>query len=483
VARIEYIDQTCRDGQQALWGMHMRAGHILPVAREIDDAGYRVVDITGSTHMEICLRFHKDNPWTALDALRAAMPKSTFRCGKRSNGLVGMGVASDAIIELYIKTLASHGIGSMWIYDCLHDVGKMRETAQIAQRNGIAPSLQLNFSESPVHTDEYYVKVLSQIVEEPSLVSVILGDEAGVLGVERARSWIPLMKEHAGDIPLEMHFHDNTGVSALNHITGVEAGITILHTAVRHMSNGVSLPSTQVSVDNMRRLGHEVAIDGSNLDLVSEHFKAVAEMEGYTIGAPVEFNLATVQSQIPGGMMGTLRDQLAREGLLDRLPELLEEAILVRSEMGWPIMATPYSQLIGIQALMNVVTGKRYSVIPDENLMYLAGWYGEPPAPIADFVLERAWATERGRKVRDGEPPQPTIAEIRAEYGERLSDEELLLRYLLNETYVDAMYAANQPIEPIVPIRNIAWVQDLMRSASGRSISATLGGTHVALKR
>lgn len=483
MARIEYIDQTCRDGQQSLWGMQMRAGHILPVAREIDSAGYHVVDITGSTHMEICLRFHKDDPWKALDALRAAMPNSIFRCGKRSNGLLGMGVAKDAIIELYIATLAKHGIQSMWIYDCLHDVSKMRETAQIAHRHGIAPSLQLNFSESPVHTDEYYVGVMKAIVEEPTLASVILGDEAGVLGVERARSWIPLMKQHGGDVPMELHFHDNTGVSALNHITGVEAGITILHTAVRYMSNGVSLPCTQVSVDNMRRLGHDVAIDTANLDAVSEHFKAVAEMEGYTIGAPVEYNLATVQSQIPGGMMGTLRDQLAREGLLDRLPELLEEAIQVRAEMGWPIMATPYSQLIGIQALMNVVTGERYGVIPDENLMYLAGWYGQPPAPIADFVLERAWSTDRGRKIRDGEPEQPSIADIRAEYGERLSDEELLLRYLINETFVDAMYAANQPIEPIVPIKHLAWVHDLMRSASGRSISASLGGVQVSLRR
>ena len=483
MARIEYIDETCRDGAQSLWGMQLRPGHILPVAREIDDAGYRVVSLTGSSQMEVLLRFHRENPWKGLDRIREALPKSTLRCGKRSNGLLGMGVSNDAIIDLWIGTLAKHGIGSMWIYDCLHDVQKMRETAQIAHRHGIAPSVQLNFSESPVHTDEYYVTVMKELVKEPTLTSIILGDEAGVMSVERARTWIPLMKQHAGDTPLELHFHDNTGQAAINHITGVEAGVTILHTAVRHMANGVSMPCAQVSVDNMRRLGHDVAVDDSGLDRVSEHFAAVAEMERFPLGAPVEFNLATVQSQIPGGMTGTLRDQLQREGLLDRLPELLEEAIVVRREMGYPIMATPFSQLIGTQALINVVTGKRYSVVPDENIMYCAGWYGTPPAPVEDFVLERAFSTERGRQIRDGEPPQPTISEIRAEYGPRLSDEELLLRYLLNPTYVDAMYANEQPIVPIVPIKNFAWVQHLLKSEDGRAISATLGGVQVALRR
>jgi oxaloacetate decarboxylase alpha subunit len=484
MAKIEYIDQTFRDAQQSLWGMQMRAGHILPVAERMDDAGYRVIDLTGSTLFSVLLRYHREDPWRGLDAIKAAIPNTILRTGKRTNGLGGMGVQPDSIIELWIQTLGRHGIESIWIFDCLHDVEEMRKTAQISAKHGLAPTLQLNFSESPVHTDEYYVKIIEELVKEPTLASLSLGDEAGSLGVERARTWIPLMVEHAGDVPIELHFHNSTGQATLNHITGVEAGVSILHTAVRSLANGFSLPSTEMSVDNMRRLGHEVAIDTDHLDSVSDHFEAIAKMEGYPIGTPVEFSLATVQSQFPGGMMGTLREQLVREGMLDRLPELLEESIQVRADMGYPVMATPHSQLVGIQALMNVVTGERYKVIPDENLMYLAGWYGKPPAPISGELLERAWSTDRGRKIRESEPPQPTIAEIRSRYPKGISDEELLLRYMINPSYVDDMIAANLPIEPIVPNGGLGWITDLLRTGGpGRSITAALGEVQVSLSR
>jgi oxaloacetate decarboxylase alpha subunit len=169
--------------------------------------------------------------------------------------------------------------------------------------------------------------------------------------------------------------------------------------------------------------------------------------------------------------------------MLHLLPQLLEEAIQVRAEMGWPIMATPYSQLIGIQALMNVVSGERYDVIPDENLMYCAGWYGKPPAPIEGFILDRAFSSQRGRELRDSDPPQPSIEEIRAQYGTHLSDEELLLRYMINPSFVDAMYEADRPIEPIVPVKGFEWAYELMRNDRARAISASLGDVELSLRR
>jgi oxaloacetate decarboxylase alpha subunit len=185
-------------------------------------------------------------------------------------------------------------------------------------------------------------------------------------------------------------------------------------------------------------------------------------------------------------MTGTLRNQLITHGMEERLPAVLEEAIRVRAEMGYPIMATPFSQLVGIQALLNVVQGERYLTIPDENLMYLAGWYGEPPGDVDPELLDRASATDRGRHILDSDPPQPSLAEIRAQYGEKLSDEELLLRYLIPGPDVDAMYAAAQPIEPILPIGGpdgLGWMSDVLRNGAGRSITATRGDVTVALRR
>jgi len=487
MARIEFVDQTLRDGQQSLWGMRMQAGHMLPVADAIDGAGYRVVDLTGSSMFEVLIRYLREDPWRGLDTIRAALPNSVLRAGTRSNGVVGMGITPDSIIELWVRTLARHGIQSLWIFDCLHDVDKMLDVAGKARDAGVAPSPQVNFSLSPVHTDEYYAGIMSRFAASDVPATLILGDEAGVMGPERARGWIRLMREKAPDAVLEMHFHNKIGMANLNHIIGVEEGVTIVHTAVSSLANGNSMPSTEATVDNMRRLGHKVALDDSRLAEVSEHFGAIAdEDEHFQRGAPVEYSLTTIQQQFPGGMMGTLRRQLVMYGMGDRLPEVLEEAIRVRAEMGYPIMATPFSQLVGIQALLNVVEGERYLTVPDENLMYLAGHYGPPPGEVDQELLDRAFSTPRGKVVLDSTPPQPSLKEIRRQYGEHLSDEELLLRYLIPGPDVDAMYEAALPIEPIYPLggpHGLSWVRDVMESSSARSVTATRGPVTVALRR
>ncbi|MDX6465434.1 MAG: oxaloacetate decarboxylase (Na+ extruding) subunit alpha, partial [Gaiellaceae bacterium] len=198
------------------------------------------------------------------------------------------------------------------------------------------------------------------------------------------------------------------------------------------------------------------------------------------------YAVANVQQQFPGGMMGTLQAQLRTYGMEERLPAVLEEAIRVRAEMGYPIMATPFSQLVGIQALLNVVQGERYSTIPDENLMYLAGHYGSPPGPIDEALLDRAFSSGRGKQMVDWAPPQPSLAEIRRSFGKRLSDEELLLRYLIPEPDVDAMVAAAAPIEPVFPAApgsDLGWIKDVIVRGGRRQLSATRGDVTVDLRR
>ena len=486
MARIEFVDQSLRDGQQSLWGMRIRAGHILPAAEAIDSAGYRIVDLTGSSPFEVQVRYNIEDPWVGLDAIHAAFPRTRLRAGSRSNGVVGMGITPDSIVQLWVQTLAKHGIRSFWIFDCLHNVDQMLNVAKIARDAGMEPSPQVNFSLSPVHTDEHYAGIIRRFAESDIPATLILGDEAGVLDPERARTWIRLMRQTAPDVPLEAHFHNKTAMGTLNHIIAVEEGVHILHTAVESLANGPSMPSTEMAVDNMRRLGHEVTLDDSRLAEVSEHFKALAIENGHHVGAPVEYSVATVQQQFPGGMTGTLRNQLVMYGMEDRLPEVLEEAVRVRAEMGYPIMATPFSQLVGIQALLNVVQGVRYQTIPDENLMFLAGHYGQPPGELDQDVLDKAFSSARGQTVRETPPAQPSLAEIRREYGERLSDEELLLRYLIPGPDVDAMYAAGNPIQPVYPIggaQGLGWIRDVLETSSARSVTASRGDVSVSLRR
>jgi oxaloacetate decarboxylase alpha subunit len=486
MARVEIVEQSLRDGQQSLWGMRMRAGQILPIATALDSVGFRVVDLTGSSIFEVLVRYCRENPWEGLDLVRAAMPRSLLRAGTRSNGVVGMGLTPDAIVELWVRTLARHGIGSLWTFDCLFNLDQMEWVVGMAADAGLSVSPQVMFSHSPVHTDEYYEERVRVMAGWKGVDTIILGDEAGVLTADRAHTWIPAMRAAAGEVPLEMHFHNTTGVGALNHITGVDAGVTIVHTAISTLANGPSMPSTETTIDNLRRSGHEVDIDDTPLGEIAHHFARVAKAEGYRVGAPAEFRVAVYQQQLPGGMTGTLLNQLRTYDMEDRLPEVLEEVSVVREEMGYPVMATPFSQLVGIQALLNVVNGERYSVIPDENLLYLAGHFGPQPGPVSPEVLDRAFSSDRGKEFQDWSPPQPTITEIRHKYGETLSDEELLLRYLIPGGDVDAMFAAGPVQRNLVPpdeSPHVRWIRDLMSSTTARSLSARYGDVSVTLSR
>ena len=490
MAPIEVIDQTLRDGQQSYWGMRMRAGQIIPVAPLIDAAGYRVVDLTGSSIFEVMVRFREENPWKGLDAIRAAFPTATLRAGARTNGIVGMNVTPDSIVELWVRTLAKHGIGSFWIFDCLHDAENMIRVAKIARDAGMDPSPQLNFSESPVHTDAYYADVIDRMIagerrphDHPrrrgrgaraGAGAQVDPPEPGTRERRRRAAGDALPQPHRDGQPQPHHRRRGGGADRpLGDLDPRQRGLDALDRGDRR----------QPAPARLRGGGRRQP----DFAAVAEHFGALADDQGFQRGAPVEYQVANIQQQFPGGMMGTLREQLKQVNMADRLPAVLEEAIQVREEMGWPIMATPFSQLVGIQALLNVVQGERYATIPDENLMYLAGWYGTPPGEVDQEVLDRAAANPRGKQMMDvGHAPQPSLAEIRAEYGENLSDEELLLRYLIPGNDVDNMYAADNPIEPILPVGGpdgLPWIKDVLRAKDVRAISASRGGVRVTLRR
>lgn len=484
MTEIKFIDQSLRDGQQSLWGMRMRAGHSLPVAAEIDRTGYHIVDFTGSSLFEVLVKYQRENPWQGLDLVRGAMPSSRLRAGSRANAIVGMGLTPRSILELWVRTLVKHGIGSMWVFDCLFNLAEMQWMCGVVQDAGAEAAPQVMFAETPVHTDDFYARIVREMATWGT-ETIILGDEAGVLSPERAATWIPRMVEAAGGVPLEAHFHNTTGVSSLNYITAARTGIHILHTAVGPMANGPSMPSVDVTADNMRRLGFEVNLDESLLPGIAAHFRRVAEAEGYTLGAPREYNLAHSNHQLPGGMTGTLLAQLKQYGMESRYEELLEEIGVVREEMGYPIMATPYSQLVGIQALLNLVNGERYTVFPDENLMYLAGHMGPIPGVVTPEVMDRAFASKRGKEFLDWAPPQPSLKEVRHRLGENLSDEELLLRFLIPGPDVDAMMAAG-PVKtdlsyPDTP--EITLVRDMVATSSARYLSYRRGDLSVTLAR
>lgn len=483
--RIKMVDQTLRDGPQSWWGMRMRRDMGLPIADTLDRTGFDTIDLVGSSIFEVLVRHCKEDPWDQLISLSKAMPRTTVRAGTRSNGIVTFGLTADSVMDLWIQRLVHHGIGSFWIYDGLFNLDKIGRLVKTAQAEGAKAIPCILYADSPFHTDEYYAARTAELAGLGA-DGIELEDAAGLLTPERTRSLIAAIKAAAGDLSVEAHFHSNNALAPVNYLEAVKAGADTVHTASRTLAAGVSLPSTEVTYANLRYAGYDVELEESLFSPVEQHLLRVAEYEGLPVAQPTEFNLFLYRHQLPGGMTGTFKAQLKDRGMEDRFDEVLDEMSRIRMELGYPVMATPFSQLVGTQAVLNVVTGKRYSVVPDEIFMYVNGHYGPAVAPMDPDVLDKIQSSAKAATYRDWEPAQPSLDELRHKLGKDLSDDELILRLLVPGADVDIMRATPKRNRDFpVTSREMRFVRELVTAASGAYVhlrspdfTLTLNGDH-----
>jgi oxaloacetate decarboxylase (Na+ extruding) subunit alpha len=394
---IRFVDQTLRDGQQSWWGMRMPFAVSMALAPDLDRAGYDELDITCSSLFEIQVKHCKEDPWENLRNLAAAMPRTKLRAGTRSNGIVTFNLTPDAVMDLWVRRLAANGIRSFWIYDGLFNIDKIARLAKVAKAEGCEAVPTMLFSSSPFHTDEYYAARATELAAL-DVDGIEIEDASGVLTPERTRSLCKVVKKAIGNKRLELHFHNNTGLAPLNYIEGIEQGADTIHTICRPLANGVAHPSTEAMLRNIQCKGWNSRVDLSIVEGISAKLKAIAEQEGLPIGQPAEYDLFHYEHQLPGGMTGTLKNQLKDRGIEASLPAILEEIATIRRELGYPVMATPFSQLIGTQAVMNLMTpGERYKFAPDEIITYVLGHYGKPVAPIDQNVKDKILSTPRAK--------------------------------------------------------------------------------------
>jgi oxaloacetate decarboxylase alpha subunit len=465
MAHIEFLDETMRDGQQSLWGMRMQACMALPAAPLLARTGFRVVDLTGSSHFEVLIRHCRENPWDMLDLLVAAMPNTRIRSGMRANASVTFGVTPDSLMDAWMHQLNRHGCRSFWIYDVLYNIDKMQRLAKVAKQYGSEVAGAIMFTMSPVHSDEYFADKAWKLASCPDIDTILLYDTAGVLEKERLSTLLPAIRAKAQGKPIEFHSNNLLGQSTRAYIDAIDLGVTILHTASRPMANGPSVPSTEIMVQNVEILGHTHSIDKRMLAPVAEHFERVGKAAGFPVNQFAEYNVLSLQHQIPGGMMGTLKAQLAQHKMSHRLDEVLLETARVRRELGYPGMATPFSQLVGIQSVLNIVTGERYKIVPDEVIKYAAGHYGKSVAPIEANVLDKVMSAANARDILATPPEQPTIEELRRRYGTQ-DDDELILRALVPAADLQRMREAG-PIKTTFPLLSspqLEEVAQLMRT-------------------
>jgi oxaloacetate decarboxylase (Na+ extruding) subunit alpha len=450
LAHIEFLDETMRDGQQSLWGLRMQAGMALPVSALIDRTGFRVIDLTGGGMLDVLTRYCQENYWEGLDLLVASMPRTPVRAGLRSNACVTFGLTPDSLMDLWVRRLCAHGVRSFWIYDVLFNMDKTLRLAKVAKEAKAEVAGAIMFALSPVHTDEYYADKADQLSASPDVDTILLYDTAGVLDRERMKTLLPGIVKNARGKKIEFHSNNLLGVSAKAYLDAIDFGVTVLHTASRPMANGPSVPSTEIMSKNVELKGHTHNLDSRLFKPVADHFEAVGKAAGFLVNQYAEYDVFSIAHQIPGGMMGTFKAQLANHNMTDKLGDVLDETARVRRELGYPGMATPFSQLVGIQAVLNIVTGKRYGTIPDEVIQYAAGYYGKTVAPVDANVLDQIMNAPRAKEVLANPPEQPTLADLKKRYGTD-DEDELIYRALIPAADIEAMRAAG-PVKTSYPL-------------------------------
>lgn len=485
MAHIDFLDETMRDGQQSLWGLRMRAGMALPVSPLLDKTGFSTIDLTGGGMLDVLTRYCQENYWEGLDLLVASMPNTPLRAGLRANANVTFGITPPALMDLWVRRLCAHGIRSFWIYDVLFGLDNMLRLAKVAKEaNGAKVAGAIMFALSPVHTDEFFVSNAKKLAASPDIDSILLYDTAGVLEKDRIEKLVPALVKVANGKPIEFHSNNLLGLSAKAYLDAIDCGVSVIHTASRPMANGPSVPSTEIMARNIQLRGHTHSLDEQQFEPVAAHFRAVGKAAGFLVDQYAEYDEFSIQHQIPGGMMGTFKAQLAMHKMMDKLPQVLDEVAAVRRDLGYPGMATPFSQLVGIQAVLNIVTGKRYGTIPDEVIQYAAGFYGQTVAPVDANVLDRIMSSARASEVLANPPETLSLEDLKAKYGVE-DEDELLYRAFVPQADIDKMRAAG-PVRqdyPLLSSPELEQVRKLMQAATSPVVELKSAGLDISLRR
>ncbi len=438
---IKIVDTTLRDAHQCLWATRMTTAMMLPVAEKMDHIGFETIDLMASPQFDVCVRYLKENPWERIRLMRQKVARTRMRAGLGSSYLMSFDVQPDDVILLWLECMVKNGIRRARPNDCSANFDRVVGILRKVRELGIESVGTMVYTHSPVHTDEFYAGKTRELIERAGVDVMQIKDPGGLLTPDRIRTLAPAMLKVMGKVPLELHSHCVTGLAPLVYLEGVKAGVTQLDTSIAPLASGPAQPATQLIVRNLRNLGYTVNVDDALIDEVSEHFRKVAGQEGKPLGVPMEYDAFHFEHQVPCGMQDNFRFQLAQAGLAHKLDAVLHECARIRVELGWPVMVTPYSQLVGIQAVLNVVQGERYKTIPDAIKKYALGYYGELVAPVAPEVLDRIVANGSPQIALTPRPLEPVVPGLRRKYP-NMSDEERLLRYLYAGSQVDDMLAS-----------------------------------------
>jgi oxaloacetate decarboxylase (Na+ extruding) subunit alpha len=479
---VGIIDETLRDGPQSLWATRMRTESMLGATDWINRAGFRKVCVTSGAAFETAVRFLRDDPWERLRLLHRYMPDASIEILIRSRNLFGWALYPDEVVEVLFRCLQDVGTEWVKVFDGLNDFRNITPHFRIAKELGLKASGLLTFSLSPAHTDDYFAGKVRELIAL-DVDSIIFADASGLLTTDRARSVLAALNSaNNGAVPIEFYVHDCIGMARDVYREALAAGVDTVATASEPLANGESLPATLDVIAIADEMGIDTGVDADAVRGLDDYFHWVAYEEGRPIQAPAEFDPEAYKflagHQIPGGMMSNFRDQLTEIGLIHRIDEVLEEAARVRAEIGYPVMVTPFSQFVGVQAVFNVIEEERYKTIPNELVLYVQGHYGEPPGPIDGNVRDRVMGSRPAEPIgAAAEVGAGFLADFKRQNGPFASDEEMLLHLFYGRAQVEALGREKSIFDgrPTVDAPLMALVKRLSKDGSLKSFKLEKG--------
>jgi len=427
---IEFTDVTLRDGQQSLFATRVRTDDLLPALEKLDDAGFWSLEVWGGATFDVCLRYLKEDPWDRLKKFKQAAKNTKLEMLLRGQNLVGYRHYPDDVVEAFVKKAAENGIDVFRIFDALNDVRNMEVAITTAKECGKIVKGVLSYTISPVHTVDYYVNIARQL-KDLGVDIISIKDQAGILSPKVAYDLVKRLKEEI-KLPVHIHSQSTAAMAEMTLLKSVEAGADIIDTDVSTWSWLTAHPPNETMVYVLREFGYETKIDLDIIVEVAEYLKEVRKKYAKYDTVDKWPDCQVLIHQIPGGMMSNFINQLKENNALDKLDEVKKEVARVREDLGYPPLVTPTSQIVGTQALLNVVQGERYKVVTKETRDYVKGLYGRPPAPIKPDVMKKILGDEQPIQVRPADLLEPELDKCTEKaYQSGARNEEDVLSYCL----------------------------------------------------
>lgn len=432
MGKLQIMDTTIRDGQQSLWATRMPIGDMLPILPKMDRVGYWAIEAWGGATFDTCLRFLDENPWDRLRSIKSKTPNTRLSMLSRGQNLVGYKHYSKDVVNRFIAAAHRNGIDVFRVFDALNDIRNVVDNAEAIKACGGHFEGAISYTLSPVHTLDSFLEYGQQL-KDLGADSIAIKDMAGMLTPYRTERIVKAFNAEIG-LPIHVHCHYVGGMAPANYLKAAEAGAAIVDTASAPLAFGNSQPAVEMLVAAMQESRYDTGLDLGLLFEISEYWEEVRKRGHYKRGVSSLTHMKVYSHQVPGGMMSNLMSQLEIQNAIDRLDDVMEEIPRVRAEVGYPPLVTPLSQIVGTQAVFNVLTGKRWSVVSKEMKDYICGYYGKAPGPMSPEVVNRVVGESDimlDPDVAPGSLVTTTFAELEEEIGDLAKTEEDVLMYAL----------------------------------------------------